>query len=181
MSIPKAVMRTIESDLRAVAVLTYNGCDIHALSLMYSSIDKMAWISSANIDHGRKEFMAWVDDYFLPGFAIPLAAIDLYAARCGFLHAGTAESKLYRDSRAKQIINPTGPRRPQAEAEAEIYLTLPKLGLAPSDVVVVQCIDLTEQWIEAMRRFTNAIKADANLQALTKQRAELQLAIFRAG
>ncbi|WP_323601541.1 hypothetical protein [Pseudomonas putida] len=181
MSVPRAVIRTIEADLHAVAVLTYNGCDIHALSLMYSSIDKMAWLSSASIDHGRKEFMAWVDDYFLPGFASPLAAVDIYAARCGFLHAGTAESKLYRDSKAKQIINPTGPRRPQAEVEAEVHLTLPKLGLAPSNVVVVQCIDFTEQWIEAMRRFTDAIEADTNLQALTKQRAELQLSIFPAG
>lgn len=181
MSIPESVWKMMKSDLRAVAVLTHNGCDIHALSLMYSSIDKMAWLASVNIDHGRKEFMAWVDTYFLPGFTPQLAAIDLYAARCGFLHAGTAESKLYRDSKAKQIFNPTGPRRPQAEVEAEIYLTLPKLGLVPRDVVVVQCIDLTEQWIEAMRRFSDAIETDADLQALAKQRAELQLAIFRAG
>ncbi|CAI3808146.1 hypothetical protein [Pseudomonas putida] len=181
MPISDAVWTTINSDLHAVAVLIHNGCHIHALSLMYSSIDKMAWLSSASIDHGRKEFMAWVDDYFLPGFASPLAAVDIYAARCGFLHAGTAESKLYRDSKAKQIINPTGPRRPQAEVEAEVHLTLPKLGLTPSNVVVVQCIDFSDQWIEAMRRFTDAIKADTNLQSLTKQRAELQLAIFPAG
>ncbi|WP_059395512.1 hypothetical protein [Pseudomonas putida] len=181
MSIPNAVWSSIKSDLHAVAVLTHNGCDIHALSLMYSSIDKMAWISSTNIDHGRKEFMAWVDSYFLPGFATPLAAVDIYAARCGFLHAGTAESKLYRDSKAKLIINPTGPRRPQAEVEAEVNLTLPKLGLTPSDVVVVQCIDFSEQWVVSMQRFTDAIEADANLQALTKERAELQLAIFPAG
>ena len=62
-----------------------------------------------------------------------------------------------------------------------MHLTLPKLGLAPGNVVVVQCIDFTEQWIEAMRRFTDAIEADTNLQALTKQRAELQLSIFPAG
>lgn len=180
MSISSAVWNTINSDLHAVAVLTHNGCVIPAMSLMYSSIDKMAWLSSATIDHGRTQFMAWVDSYFLPGFASPLAAIDLYAARCGFLHAGTAESKLYRDSKAKQIFYPTGPRRPQAEVEAEVHLTLPKLGLTPSDVVVVQCIDFSDQWIESMRRFTDAIKADPNLQALTRQRAELQLAIFPA-
>ncbi|CAI3808503.1 hypothetical protein GLGCALEP_05025 [Pseudomonas sp. MM221] len=64
MPISDAVWTTINSDLHAVAVLIHNGCHIHALSLMYSSIDKMAWLSSASIDHGRKEFMAWVDDYF---------------------------------------------------------------------------------------------------------------------
>ena len=181
MSISNAVWNTIQSDMRAVTVLTHNGFDMHALSLVFSSIDKMAWLSSANIDHGRKEFIAWVNNYFLCGNNSLLDAVDLYAARCGFLHAGSAESKLYRDSKAKQIFYTTGPLRAQAEAEAEIHSKLPILGIKPDDVVVVQCIELLSQWIDSIGRFTDAIKADAALQTLTKQRAELQLAIFPAG
>lgn len=178
MSVSDAVWSTIRSEMHAVAVLTHNSCHMHALSLVFSSIDKMAWLSSTDIDHGRKDFIAWVDKYFLPGNTTSLDAIDLYAARCGFLHAGSAESKLYRDGKAKQIFYSYGAQKPQTEVEAEIHSKLPKLGINPDDVVVVQCIDLLSLWAAAMERFTDAIKADASLQALTKKRAELQLAMF---
>lgn len=181
MSTSNAVWSTIRSDMHAVAVLTHNGCHMHALSLVFSSIDKMAWLSSIDIDHGRKGFIAWVDSYLLSGNTTSLDAVDLYAARCGFLHAGSAESKLYRDGKAKQIFYSTGPKRPQAEVEAEIHSKLPKLGINPDDTIVIQCIELLGQWTAAMERFTDTIEGDAALQALTKQRAELQLAIFPAG
>ncbi|MBH3471722.1 hypothetical protein [Pseudomonas putida] len=178
MSVSSAVWSTIQSDMHAVAVLTHNSCHMHALSLVFSSIDKMAWLSSVDIDHGRKDFIAWVDKYFLPGNTTSLSAIDLYAARCGFLHAGSAESKLYRDGKAKQIFYSYGPQKSQTEVEAEVHAKLPKLGINPGEVVVIQCIELLGLWTAAMERFTDAIKADASLQALTKQRAELQLAMF---
>ncbi|PTR27884.1 hypothetical protein [Pseudomonas sp. GV085] len=178
MPIPSAVWNTIESDMRAVTVLTQSGCDTHALALVFSSIDKMAWLSSANIDHTRSDFTRWVDDYLLSAGSISLDAIDLYAARCGFLHTGSSESKLFRDGKAKQIFYSVGPRRPQGEILAEVHAKLPKLGLTPDDVVIVQCIELLEQWVAAMERFTDAIKADTSLEAHTKERAELQLAVF---
>jgi hypothetical protein len=167
--------------MHAVTVLIHNGCHMHALSLVFSSIDKMAWLSCTKVDHDRHDFIAWVEKYFLPGNPNRLDAVDLYAARCGFLHTGSAESKLYRDGKAKQVFYSTGPRRTDAEVETEIQAKLPKLGLTPDEVVVVQCIDLTDQWMIALERFTDAINADAALQAHTKQRAELQLAIFPAG
>lgn len=40
MSTPKAAWSTIQADLHAVAVLTYNGCHSHALSHVLNSIDK---------------------------------------------------------------------------------------------------------------------------------------------
>ena len=61
---------------------------------------------------------------------------------------------------------------------AEVHAKLPNLGLTPDDVVIVQCIELLEQWVAAMERFTDAIKADTSLEAHTKERAELQLAVF---
>lgn len=181
MSTSSAVWSTIRSDMRAVAVLLQNGCDMHALSLVFSSIDKMAWLSCPKIDHDRHDFIAWVEKYFLPGNPNQLDAVALYAARCGFLHTGSAESKLFRDGKAKQIFYSTGPRRNNAEVEIEIHAKLPKLGLTPDEVVVVQCIDLTDQWAVSLGRFTDAIDEDTALQAHTKQRAELQLAIFPAG
>ncbi|MBN3968473.1 hypothetical protein IMW75_24780 [Pseudomonas gregormendelii] len=178
MPIPSAVWNTIKSDMHAVTVLTQSSCDTHALALVFSSIDKMAWLTSANIDHTRNDFIRWVDDYLLPAGSVSLNAIDLYAARCGFLHTGSSESKLFRDGKAKQIFYSVGPRKPQAEVLTEVHSKLPKLGLTPDDVVVVQCIELLEQWVAAMQRFTDAIKADASLEAHTKGRAELQLAVF---
>ncbi|WP_019438316.1 hypothetical protein [Pseudomonas putida] len=181
MSLPNAVWSTIRSDMHAVTALLHNGCTTHALSLVFISIDKMAWLSSAKVDHDRNDFIAWVEKYFLPGYPIQLNALDLYAARCGLLHTGSAESKLFRDGKAKQIFYSTGARRSDAEVEAEIHAKLPKLGLTPDEVVVLQCIDLTDQWSTAMERFTQAIEADSALQAHTKQRADLQLAMFPAG
>ena len=178
MPIPSAVWNTIESDMRAVTVLTQSGCDTHALALLFSSIDKMAWLTSANIDHTRSDFIRWIDDYLLPAGSISLDAIDLYAARCGFLHTGSSESKLFRDGKAKQIFYSVGPLRPQGEILTEVHAKLPKFGLTPDDVVIVQCIELLEQWVAAMERFTDAIKADASLEAHTKERGELQLAVF---
>ncbi len=178
MPIPSAVWNTIKSDMHVVTLLTQSGCHIHALALVFSSIDKMAWLASADIDHTRGDFIRWVDDYLLPAGSISFDAIDLYAARCGFLHTGSSESKLFRDGKAKQIFYSVGPRKPQSEVLAEVHTKLPKLGLLPDDVVVVQCIDLLEQWVAAMERFTDGIKADASLEAHTKARAELQLAVF---
>lgn len=178
MPIPSAVWNTIESDMRAVTALTQSGFHTHALALVFSSIDKMAWLACADIDTTRSDFIRWVDDYFLPAGSVSLDAIDLYAARCGFLHTGSSASKLFRDGKAKQIFYSVGPRRPQEEILAEVHAKLPKLGLSPDDVVIVQCIDLLQQWVAAMGRFTDAIKADTSLEAHTKQRAELQLAIF---
>ncbi|MHA6574577.1 hypothetical protein [Pseudomonas yamanorum] len=181
MSTSNAVWSTIRSDMHAVRVLILNGCHIQALSLVFSSIDKMAWLSCSKINHDRQDFIAWVEKYFLPGNPNQLDAVDLYAARCGFLHTGSAESKLFRDGKAKQIFYSTGPRRTNSELETEIHAKLSKLGLTPDDVVVVQCIDLTDQWVVSLERFTDAIDDDSALQAHTKQRAELQLAIFPAG
>ena len=178
MPIPSAVWNTIESDMRAVTVLTQSGCDTHALALVFSSIDKMAWLTSVNIDHTRSDFIRWIDDYLLPAGSISLDAIDLYAARCGFLHTGSSESKLFRDGKAKQIFYSVGPRRPLGEILTEVHAKLPNLGLTPDDVVIVQCIELLEQWVAALERFTDAIKADASLEAHTKERGELQLAVF---
>ena len=178
MPIPSAVWNTIESDMRAVTVLTQSGCDTHALALVFSSIDKMAWLTSVNIDHTRSDFIRWIDDYLLPAGSISLDAIDLYAARCGFLHTGSSESKLFRDGKAKQIFYSVGPRRPLGEILTEVHAKLPKLGLTPDDVVIVQCIELLEQWVAALERFTDAIEADASREAHTKKRGELQLAVF---
>jgi hypothetical protein len=178
MPVPSAVWNSIKSDMHAVAVLTKNGCDTHALVLVFSSIDKMAWLTRKNTDHTRSAFIRWVDHYFLPAGSISLDAIDLYAARCGLLHTGSAESKLFSDGKAKQIFYTVGPRRPLGEILAEVHAKLPKLGLTPDDVVIVQCIELLEQWMAAMERFTDAIQADSSLEALTKERAELQLAVF---
>lgn len=180
MSLPKAVRYTIESDMRAVTVLTINGFDTHALSLVFSSIDKMAWLCSADTDSTRKDFLGWMDQYFMPGNTTTLSAIDLYAARCGFLHSGSAESKLYRDGKAKQIFYSTGPLRAQSEVENEIFTKLPEIGIRPDDTVIVQCVELLGLWSAAINRFTDAIESDVTLRALVERKAALQLAIYPA-
>ncbi|WKL53312.1 hypothetical protein Q1W70_01615 [Pseudomonas kielensis] len=178
MPVPKNVWKSIQADMRAVTALTKNQCDIHALAAMFSSVDKMAWLSSSNIDHGGKEFKKWVDDYFLVNTNFALNAEDLWAARCGLLHAGSAESKLYRHGKAKQIFYAVGQRRSDAEVKAELDSKLPQIGLTADEVVAVHCMDLFDLWIASAERFTNAIESDPALEARTEMRAAKQLAIF---
>lgn len=77
------------------------GSTVAALALFFVCIDTMAFLSmpADKTKQGRSEFIAWVDRYLKadPSQEYQYRGIDVYAARCGLLHAFSAEADLHRN------------------------------------------------------------------------------------
>jgi len=79
------------------------------LTLVYSGIDTLGLLdASLDIkDATRSTFMSWCEKYVVNRFQSveghPVAAFDLWAARCGILHTSTPVSKHSRNGKAHEI------------------------------------------------------------------------------
>jgi hypothetical protein len=76
---------------------------LSCLTLLYSAIDIFASLERQPNEGTRGSFVRWVDTYMLPNSALQFSSIDLYAARCGIVHAFSAESDLSRSGKARKI------------------------------------------------------------------------------
>ena len=72
--------------------LRNGGHNLAAVMLTYTAIDQMSWLSVEPYKHGPKDFAAWVNDYMLSKNPLPCTADELWVARNGILHMGTAEA-----------------------------------------------------------------------------------------
>lgn len=104
-----ALMRLRESInemLEAIHLAHNQELFIPALILLYASMDFVASLDreDPNVPVTRKNFMGWVDAYLLPAGEIKCRAIDLYSARCGWLHKYTSKSELVSRGDAKEIF-----------------------------------------------------------------------------
>lgn len=76
------------------------GATVGALALCFVCIDTMAFLSmpAAKTKQGRSEFIAWTNRYMKADLSqeYQYRGIDVYAARCGLLHAFSAEADLHR-------------------------------------------------------------------------------------
>ena len=77
---------------------------LSCLTLLYSAIDIFASLERQPNEGTRGSFLRWVDTYMLPNGALQFSSIDLYAARCGIVHAFSAESDLSRNGKARKIV-----------------------------------------------------------------------------
>lgn len=95
----------IQKMLGAIQLCLDHRFEIPALTLIYSTIDIMAWLNrdENHADVDANDFVRWVETYLLPDSDLPCTAIDLYAARCSLVHSYTAESRLSRMGKASQI------------------------------------------------------------------------------
>ncbi len=86
---------------------------IPALILFYSTTDIMAWLNleksqqrsqgeygEYDYDIGRN-YRDWLQIYMLEHTDLPCTPEDLYAARCGLLHMGIAESGIFAKGKIK--------------------------------------------------------------------------------
>ncbi|MFV0933611.1 hypothetical protein [Pseudomonas jessenii] len=174
-SLDKKLSQTLEDDMRAVTVLRKNKLFTHALAAMFSSIDKMAWLSTAGHESEGKDFKAWVDTYLIAGQPAPYTAKDLWAARCGLLHTGAAESRDYRKNDANLLYYLVNDKRTDAEVMQIIDPYLQSQGIAPSQVTLVQYHALVIEYIDALRRFEDALLIDATLHTRAAEKAGWQL------
>jgi hypothetical protein len=74
------------------------------LTLLYSAIDILASMERQPKEGTQKAFVRWVDTYMLPNNEFHFSSIDLYAARCGIIHAFSADSDLSRKGRARRVV-----------------------------------------------------------------------------
>jgi hypothetical protein len=76
---------------------------IPSLILIYATIDVCAWLMYDD-DRVGVRFEKWCDSRLLPGTGIKANGADLYAARCGILHALSAESRKSSSGLARRVI-----------------------------------------------------------------------------
>jgi len=72
--------------------------------LTYAAIDQMSWLSIPGEISSSKDFKAWVKRYMLANENLDNSEDDLWAARNGLLHMGTAESNDHKRGVAKNKI-----------------------------------------------------------------------------
>lgn len=77
---------------------------LSCLTLLYSAIDVLASLERLPKEGTQSAFARWVDKYMLPNPAFRFSSRDLYAARCGIIHAFSAASDLSRRGQANKIV-----------------------------------------------------------------------------
>jgi hypothetical protein len=143
--------------VRGIEACVRQQCLVSAVALIYSSIDTIAALArnDPSADTTSKEFVQWLEAYFLPSADLPCSAIDLYGARCGILHTYSQDSRKRREGKAKALVYcwRSGPA-----ADAEIPL--------PPDAVVIVIEDLIEAFRHAVIRFVESCSQRPELARL---------------
>lgn len=126
-----------------------------ALTLIYAGIDTLGLLDApANqIDASRSSFVQWSENYILPSLSpiagSPVAGLDLYAARCGILHASSPISQLARAGTAREIWY-------QFKSDFGVNLRSKASGMP----LLVDIEDLSNAFEHGSNQFLAAIKAD---------------------
>lgn len=82
---------------------------IPALMLCYAAIDQMAWLAIARERSNGSDFKDWVSKFILPRLPGEVTTDELWEARNGLLHMGTAESQANRnDSTIRKVYYTVG-------------------------------------------------------------------------
>lgn len=119
----------------AVLILRDKGFTQAALMLVYATIDQLAWLSVPDDESNGKQFKEWVRRYLLvdASSCIPddVTPEDIWGARCGLLHTGTAESREFNQLRARHKLYYTfGGQEAISHEPDEIFVSLEGLMFA---------------------------------------------------
>ena len=106
----KRLSESIHELLQAILVCHAQDLRIPALILVYVGIDFVASLDRPDPAQNttRADFLAWLNKYLLPESDLKCEAIDLYAARCGWVHTYTSKSSLVQEAKAKEICHRFG-------------------------------------------------------------------------
>ena len=170
----KSLGEMLLNQLRAISLCLDNSLPMAALILMYVMMDNMAALDRAP-DHEstkRSDFVQWVERYVIPESGLPCSATDLYAARCGLVHAHSSESNLSRQKKATPILYAWGPAASEQELQTLIHAHCGQ-----------QCVDHVPLAIHVDRvcaalrqgvaRFIREVKNDRSRQDLVLARASV--------
>jgi hypothetical protein len=131
------------------------GFTMAALALAYVGIDTMAYLAmpADQSEQTRQDFIAWVDTYLKAHADQPYQyrGLDVYAARCGVLHAFSAEAGLHRrDLEIRVFGYHSGGKHFMVESPKTVFIGTASLL---NDIVI------------AIEGFLKACEDDASLRA----------------
>ncbi|WP_368607455.1 hypothetical protein [Pseudomonas fulva] len=93
----------------AMIVLRDSGHTVPALMLTYAAIDQMAWLAAPQERTTNADFKKWVNTYMLANNPMNVTVDELWEARNGLLHTGTAESSAnQRDKNIRKVFYTVG-------------------------------------------------------------------------
>jgi len=158
-----AIREMIDSRLYAIDLCYQHRLIDSVLVLMYSLIDHMASLDREQ-EHEfvtRQDFISWADEFLVKDSGLPCTAVDLYAARCGILHACSAEASLIRRGEAAYLYHAWGP---VSDVELQCLLNeyFSRQGSsAPLPARAVQLEDMLAQLRTAIDRCLDALENDS--------------------
>lgn len=141
---------------------------MQALIILYSAIDTLAWATRTSGDVTRSDFTAWVSTYIKPEQRLGCTADDLYAARCGLVHSGAADSRMAREGAATPIWYVTATAR-----LPELQAMVARKG---ANAKVVCTTDLVAAFAAGVMKFAEDLEADVTKQAQVAGRIQQWLA-----
>ena len=111
----QAIVESMTNHFKAIQLCVQDRLMMPALILIYTGIDVLATLSrpDGKDQTTRSDFIAWCDKYIVPQGEVACSGIDLYAARCGVVHAYTMESSLSKKGDAREIVYAWGNRKPE--------------------------------------------------------------------
>jgi hypothetical protein len=93
----------------AMIVLRDAGHTVPALMLTYAAIDQMAWLAVPHERTSSADFKNWVTKHILSHNPMDVTVEELWEARNGLLHTGTAESAAnQRDQTIRKVYYTVG-------------------------------------------------------------------------
>jgi len=132
----------------AVTALRDGGHLVPAVMLTYAGIDQMAWLSISQERSSGRDFKVWVDKFVLPHVQMACTAQELWEARNGILHTGTAESTANQsDTSIRKILYTFGGASCTANNS--------------SDTVFISAETLIIGYLTGVLWFMEELKADA--------------------
>lgn len=75
-----------------------------ALILLYSGIDILGALDSADGVASRETFLRWADRYMEPAAKLGCSSLELFSARCGLLHNLSPITNLTKAGEAREFI-----------------------------------------------------------------------------
>lgn len=150
----------------AMVVLRDSGHAVPALMLTYAAIDQMAWLAAPQERTTSADFKGWVNTYMLGKNPMNVTVDELWEARNGLLHTGTAESSAnQRDTSIRKVFYTVGAVENTVNNDPA--------------VVFVNAGDLFGRYLNAVMWFMSAMESDAAL--LASASAKLDRMLFERG
>ena len=134
-------LNALQQIRRGMDLCLGQGLSAPTLTLLFSGIDKMAWLSCGKEEVTRHDFLAWVERYLLPDSGLGCTSIELYSARCGIVHTQSPDARATRDGMARKIFYSWGTGRSE-DLQAYIDLADPGGAVALDIGQLVKAFDV---------------------------------------